>query len=224
MLEAVAAGAEADGNPVIGLLALLRDRAGEQTASWLHRGLTSQDVIDTALMLCLRDALARVRTEIATQVRTLAGLAETHRARPDARPHADPGRAAEHRRREVGHLALRRAGRRRHRRRAAAVAGAGRRRRRHPGRGHRTGRVTGRRPSHCPTRWPSAGSGGRRALAHHPLGDHPRRRRAGHLLRRVGTRRRRHRDRPGPSRRTRRRARAAVRRPCRTRTIRCSRC
>jgi len=50
-VEAIAAGAEADGNPVIGLLALLRERADGQAAQWLHRGLTSQDVIDTAMML-----------------------------------------------------------------------------------------------------------------------------------------------------------------------------
>ena len=81
-VEAIAGGAEADGNPVIGLLALLRERADGQAAQWLHRGLTSQDVIDTAMMLCLRDALARVRSEIDTQVRTLAALAETHQHDP----------------------------------------------------------------------------------------------------------------------------------------------
>src|SRR5690242_15521816 len=53
--ETIAAGAEADGNPVIGLLGLLRERVGGEAARWLHRGLTSQDVIDTAIMLCLRE-------------------------------------------------------------------------------------------------------------------------------------------------------------------------
>ena len=38
----------------------LRD-ARPDAARWLHRGLTSQDVVDTALMLCARDAVARVR-------------------------------------------------------------------------------------------------------------------------------------------------------------------
>jgi 3-carboxy-cis,cis-muconate cycloisomerase len=80
-VEAIAVGAEADGNPVIGLVALLRQRAGGQAAQWLHRGLTSQDVIDTAMMLCAREVLARVRSEINTQVRTLA-LAETHQHDP----------------------------------------------------------------------------------------------------------------------------------------------
>jgi 3-carboxy-cis,cis-muconate cycloisomerase len=81
-VEAIAAGAEADGNPVIGLLKLLRQRAGGQAAQWLHRGLTSQDVIDTAMMLCLREALARTRNEIDAQIRTLAELAETHQRTP----------------------------------------------------------------------------------------------------------------------------------------------
>jgi 3-carboxy-cis,cis-muconate cycloisomerase len=79
---ALGAGAEADGNPVIGLVALLRERAGGVPAHWLHRGLTSQDVIDTALMLCLRDAVTRIRRELTTQVRTLVGLAESHHHSP----------------------------------------------------------------------------------------------------------------------------------------------
>jgi 3-carboxy-cis,cis-muconate cycloisomerase len=81
-LEAVADGAEANGNPVIGLLGLLRGRTGGETARWVHRGLTSQDVIDTAMMLCLRGALSRIRAELTDQVRTLAGLVETHHRSP----------------------------------------------------------------------------------------------------------------------------------------------
>lgn len=78
-VETVARGADADGNPVSGLVALLRTRAPEPTARWLHRGLTSQDVVDTALMICTRDVLIRIGDEFATQVRALSGLAETHR-------------------------------------------------------------------------------------------------------------------------------------------------
>ena len=55
-LETIARGADVDGNPVSGLVALLRQRTEQPTAHWLHRGLTSQDVVDTALMLCVRDA------------------------------------------------------------------------------------------------------------------------------------------------------------------------
>jgi 3-carboxy-cis,cis-muconate cycloisomerase len=80
--EALAEQAESDGNPVKTLVALLRDRAGGEPSGWLHRGLTSQDVVDTALMLCLRDALSHLRGELATHVRTLVGLAETHHSSP----------------------------------------------------------------------------------------------------------------------------------------------
>jgi 3-carboxy-cis,cis-muconate cycloisomerase len=64
------------------LLRLLRERVRGEAARWLHRGLTSQDVVDTALMLCLRDAMSRVRSEIATQVATLVELVETHQHTP----------------------------------------------------------------------------------------------------------------------------------------------
>lgn len=80
--EAIARGADADGNPVSGLVALLRKRTPQAASRWLHRGLTSQDVVDTALMLCLRDVLDRIAAEVAIQVDALAELADTHRDTP----------------------------------------------------------------------------------------------------------------------------------------------
>ena len=73
-VEAVAHGAEAGGNPVIPLVGLLRDRLPADSARWLHRGLTSQDVLDTALVLLLRDVLDRLDTELGRQVRELLRL------------------------------------------------------------------------------------------------------------------------------------------------------
>lgn len=74
--------AEHGANPVIPLVEVLR-RGLEQTAPdaapWIHRGLTSQDVVDTALMLMARDAVGAVRSEVRRQVRDLARLAQTHR-------------------------------------------------------------------------------------------------------------------------------------------------
>lgn len=81
-VEAVAVAAEATGNPVPGLLDLLRERTGGEPARWLHRGLTSQDVIDTALMLCLRDVLDRIDSEMRSQIKRLALLADTYRDSP----------------------------------------------------------------------------------------------------------------------------------------------
>ena len=74
----VAERAEANGNPVISLLALLRENCDSATARWLHRGLTSQDVLDSALMTCLRDALGRVRSEITSQIGALVDLIVAH--------------------------------------------------------------------------------------------------------------------------------------------------
>jgi 3-carboxy-cis,cis-muconate cycloisomerase len=83
-LDRLAAAAESGGNPVIPLVALLRERAGTPAADWVHKGLTSQDVLDTALAMCLRDAVARLRVDIVVQVRALARLAGEHRGTPMA--------------------------------------------------------------------------------------------------------------------------------------------
>lgn len=80
--ETIAVGADRDGNPVIGLVALLRAHNPPPTARWIHRGLTSQDTIDTALMLCLREVLVRVCDELACQIRILIRLVDTHRDAP----------------------------------------------------------------------------------------------------------------------------------------------
>jgi 3-carboxy-cis,cis-muconate cycloisomerase len=80
--EVIARRADVDGNPVTALVATLRERTPAATARWLHRGLTSQDVIDTALMLCARDVLIRIGDEFGTQVHVLAKLAESHRSTP----------------------------------------------------------------------------------------------------------------------------------------------
>ena len=81
----LASAAEAGGNPVIPLVSMLRDRVeprNPEAAHWLHRGLTSQDVVDTALMLCLARARALLSQQLLAQVRTLAGVVEDHRYTP----------------------------------------------------------------------------------------------------------------------------------------------
>ncbi len=81
-LPAIAAAAEAGGNPVIPLVALLRSRLGDRSpaaARWVHQGLTSQDVLDTALQLSLRDVTDRLELELRSQVTSLSALAAQHR-------------------------------------------------------------------------------------------------------------------------------------------------
>lgn len=80
--EPLAIGAEGGGNPVIGLVAVLRRRAAPAVAPWIHRGLTSQDVLDTALMLGVRGVVDHLRGIAAGQVAALSGLAAAHRATP----------------------------------------------------------------------------------------------------------------------------------------------
>jgi 3-carboxy-cis,cis-muconate cycloisomerase len=48
------------GTPVLGLLDALRARLPEDARQYLHRGLTTQDVVDTAAMLLSREALAHL--------------------------------------------------------------------------------------------------------------------------------------------------------------------
>lgn len=78
-LDRIATEAETGGNPVIPVVALLRSRLPEPTSTWLHRGLTSQDVLDTALVLQAREAVLAVRAEVTEQVDLLTDLVEAHR-------------------------------------------------------------------------------------------------------------------------------------------------
>jgi len=76
---------ESGGNPVITVVAGLREALATgqpEAARWLHRGLTSQDVVDSALMTMARDAIADVVTEQRRLVRRLADLAREHRDTP----------------------------------------------------------------------------------------------------------------------------------------------
>lgn len=78
-LVQLAADSEDAGNAVVPLVRGLRDVVGGSAAEVIHRGLTSQDVLDTALVLLARDALVRARTDLAVAARSLAALAEAHR-------------------------------------------------------------------------------------------------------------------------------------------------
>ena len=80
--EMLAMTAEGGGNPVIDLVALLRQRTVPAVAPWIHRGLTSQDVLDTSLMLAARAVWDQLISQLAEQISALAALARTHRATP----------------------------------------------------------------------------------------------------------------------------------------------
>ncbi|GAA4509522.1 lyase family protein [Brevibacterium yomogidense] len=79
----IAAEAAAGGNPVIPLLAHLRARLADVPgASGLHRGLTSQDVMDTAIVTVLARTVTALRERLDGVVDALAELAREHRDTP----------------------------------------------------------------------------------------------------------------------------------------------
>ncbi|MFT4122709.1 MAG: lyase family protein, partial [Microbacteriaceae bacterium] len=81
---ALAAAGVAGGNPVIPLAAALRRAAPEPLRPWLHRGATSQDILDSALMLVAHGASARVLRELDAAAADLDALAAARRDQPAA--------------------------------------------------------------------------------------------------------------------------------------------
>ncbi len=69
----------AGGNPVIPLVAAVRQAVGEPAATWVHWGATSQDVLDTAAMVIARRAGRIVQASLAALGDHCAALAEDHR-------------------------------------------------------------------------------------------------------------------------------------------------
>nr|WP_239062553.1 lyase family protein [Streptomyces sp. SID13031] len=78
--------AVAGGNPVIPLVQHLRESAtaafGHETANWIHHGATSQDILDTAMMLLATDVLAVVAEDLGAAADRLAELAVRYRGVP----------------------------------------------------------------------------------------------------------------------------------------------
>jgi 3-carboxy-cis,cis-muconate cycloisomerase len=64
---------------VLPLVHALRSRVGGDAGRLVHAGLTSQDVLDTALMLLAKDALGRVLTDLDRAALDLARLSDDHR-------------------------------------------------------------------------------------------------------------------------------------------------
>jgi 3-carboxy-cis,cis-muconate cycloisomerase len=67
-------------NPVVPLVKALRARVGRDAAPHVHRGATSQDILDTALMLIARRALDAMLDEMQRAAESAASLADRHRS------------------------------------------------------------------------------------------------------------------------------------------------
>ncbi|PZT71011.1 3-carboxy-cis,cis-muconate cycloisomerase [Streptomyces sp. SW4] len=74
--------ARSGGNPVIPLVADLTQAVGEEYGPYVHRGATSQDIMDTATMLVARRALGHVLADLGRTADALARLAAAHRDTP----------------------------------------------------------------------------------------------------------------------------------------------
>ncbi|RZU23523.1 3-carboxy-cis,cis-muconate cycloisomerase [Streptomyces sp. BK239] len=74
--------ARAGGNPVIPLVGDLTEAVGAEHGPYVHRGATSQDIMDTATMLVARRTLDLLLPDLERTQRALAGLAAGHRDTP----------------------------------------------------------------------------------------------------------------------------------------------
>ncbi|MFF0222913.1 3-carboxy-cis,cis-muconate cycloisomerase [Streptomyces sp. NPDC004629] len=81
-LASLAERARAGGNPVIPLVADLTRAVGDPYGTYVHRGATSQDIMDTAMMLVAARTLAPLLADLDRTQRALAGLAAEHRDTP----------------------------------------------------------------------------------------------------------------------------------------------
>jgi 3-carboxy-cis,cis-muconate cycloisomerase len=72
-------GTELTGNPVPGLARALARRVDREAAAAVHRGATSQDILDTAMMLLARRSVDAVAGDLARAAAACARLAAAHR-------------------------------------------------------------------------------------------------------------------------------------------------
>ena len=70
------------GNPVPGLARALAVKVGGQRGRAVHRGATSQDILDTAAMLLARTAIDAARADLTAAAAAAAALATEHRTTP----------------------------------------------------------------------------------------------------------------------------------------------
>jgi 3-carboxy-cis,cis-muconate cycloisomerase len=78
-LARVVARAADAGNPVPPLVRVLQDAVGERDAVAVHVGATSQDILDTGLMLLARDAVGAIDADLTAAADAAARLAAAHR-------------------------------------------------------------------------------------------------------------------------------------------------
>jgi len=76
---AMAAATRNTGYPVVGLVNQLSKLAREDAGRWTHWGATTQDIMDSALVLQIRDGLTLIEADLRATIAGFAGLAARHR-------------------------------------------------------------------------------------------------------------------------------------------------
>lgn len=78
-IPALAAATRNTGYPVVGLVKQLTALAGPDAGKWTHWGATTQDIMDTALVLQMRQGLALIRGDLVATNMAFAQMARAHR-------------------------------------------------------------------------------------------------------------------------------------------------
>ena len=81
-LDELAAGTLRAGLPIVNLVEQLIRLTGKPHGEFVHWGATSQDIMDTALVMQIREALEIVEHDLETLIAVLADHARTHRDTP----------------------------------------------------------------------------------------------------------------------------------------------
>jgi 3-carboxy-cis,cis-muconate cycloisomerase len=83
-LEAIRGGTELAGYPIVPLVKALSEACEGDAGRYVHWGATTQDIVDSALVLQIRDALALIEADLDAILRRLAELAQQFRDTPMA--------------------------------------------------------------------------------------------------------------------------------------------
>jgi len=81
-VDALVAEGKRSATLAVPLVNMLRAQVTKEYAKHVHMGATSQDVLDTAMVLCLRPCLEETDRSLEAAVRSLAAKAREHRATP----------------------------------------------------------------------------------------------------------------------------------------------
>lgn len=66
------------GHPMVSMLKLLEAAAGTESGQYIHLGATTQDIIDTAMVLALKETMDAAEEKLDSMIASVSGLAEKY--------------------------------------------------------------------------------------------------------------------------------------------------